>query len=373
RSRTILVAAVAIMLAAIAAAPVAAADPGDVTITTAGPHGTRLLGDVAAADNIAVAWQQGSYSFMRWSTDGGATFEPQSALRNGLRAKSPSLAACGDNIWAVSDWLTTDGVKVGIDYRGVGAAESGRFSLALGKGADIACLGDTIAVTWSYYDRVMLAIADGRCSNPCTPAFIADIGAGGGYYAGPTIAAFDTGVAVTWLGSGLTVGTFLVDRVGDAISVTPSFVNTVPIGDDVYAPLVGADGQRIVVTYGRFGQTHMRISDNRGQTLGPRIIVSNFCRDCPEAGSSPEAIDVRGGNILIEVGSAAGLCPRGCGTTEGFFTRNEGKRWKHTPNHNWSTQIGVFFEDRIAEAWDTHEHDFGNVQQGVWFHTLPLP
>jgi hypothetical protein len=352
---------------------VAAADPGDVTLTTAGPHGSRVLGDVAAADNIAVAWQQGSYSFMRWSTDGGATFEPQSALRGGLRANHPRLASCGDTVWASSAWVTTDGVKVGVDWRDISSAQSGKFAVVLGSAPDVTCLGDTVALTWQQYGRVMLAVVDGHCSNPCAPAFLADIGVFGDDYSGPHIAAFDTGFAVTWKSTGLTLSTFLVTRVGDLITVTPGFENTVLVGEDVYSPYVGADGQRIVVTYGRFGQTHMRISDNRGQTLGPRIIVSSFCRNCYEGGSSPVSIDVRGSNILVEVSSAAGLCPRGCGSTEGWFTRNDGLRWKNTPSHSWTSQIGVLLDNGIAEAWDTSEHNFGTVQQGVWFHTLALP
>jgi hypothetical protein len=27
----------------------------------------------------------------------------------------------------------------------------------------------------------------------------------------------------------------------------------------------------------------------------------------------------------------------------------------------------------LAEAWDTSGHNFGAVQQGVWFHTAALP
>ena len=46
---------------------------------------------------------------------------------------------------------------------------------------------------------------------------------------------------------------------------------------------------------------HMRISDDYGATFGPRIIVSAFCRDCPEGGSQPMGIDARGGDILVEV------------------------------------------------------------------------
>jgi hypothetical protein len=332
-----------------------------------------LLGDVAAADNIAVAWQQGSYSYMRWSTDTGATFEPASALRGGLRAKNPRLAACGDTIWASSTWVTTDGFKIGVDYRDIGSAQSGKFAVTLGERPDIDCLGDTIGLTWEQYGRVMLAIVDGHCTNPCTPAFLADIGPGYSDYGSSSIAAYDTGFAVTWAGSGLTLATFTVDRAGDVITVAPAFEHTILAGEDAYGPLVGADGQRIVMTYSRFGQTHMRISDDRGQTLGSRIIVSSFCRDCYEGGSGPEAIDVRGSNILVEVGSYAGLCPRGCGATAGFFTRNDGKRWLHTPSHSYSTQIGALLNAGIAEAWDTHNHDFGDVQQGVWYHTLPLP
>ena len=61
------------------------------------------------------------------------------------------------------------------------------------------------------------------------------------------------------------------------------------------------------------------------------------------------------------------------GHRRGWFTRNDGTGWKHTPTHNWTGQIGVLLDNGIDEAWDTSEHNFGSVQQGVWFHTLALP
>ena len=84
---------------------------------------------------------------------------------------------------------------------------------------------------------------------------------------------------------------------------------------------VAGDGSRVIVAYSRLGQTHMRISEDYGATFGPRIVVSTFCRDCPEGGSQPMGIDARNGDILVEVLSAGGAPPDY--SAEGYLTHNE--------------------------------------------------
>ena len=336
--------------------PVASADDlGGIVIAPEVPGESRLLGGIAAADNIVVAWQQGHLSFMRWSDDGGATFEPKVALRKGLRAKRPNVAACGDFIWAASTWKTSSGTLLGVDYRQVSAGDAGagRFTIGRGHDADIACVGNIVALTWSDPDgHVQLAIVDGKCANPCAPAYRDDLGPGSPDLGNPVIAGYDHGFAVVFPNDGFLVNTFGVARVGGSIVVTPVPSVRVLAGKGVFTPRIGADGARVVIAYERFGQTLMIVSDDRGATFGGRIIVSNYCRDCPEGGSSPESVDVLGPNILVEVGAAGGLCPRfNCGWTDGFFTRTDGQKWKKVSHHGDGSTSGQLVPGGIAEAW----------------------
>jgi hypothetical protein len=346
----------AAFVAIVAMAPMAAADDlGGIVLAPEVPGESRLLGGIAAADNIVVAWQQGHLSFMRWSDDGGATFEPKVALRKGLRAKRPSVAACGDFIWAASTWKTSSGTLLGVDYRQVSAGDAGagRFTIGRGHDADIACVGNIVALTWSDPDgHVQLAIVDGKCANPCAPAYRDDLGPGSPDSGNPVIAGYDHGFAVVFPNDGFLVNTFGVARVGGSIVVTPVPSVRVLAGKGVFTPQIGADGARVVIAYERFGQTLMIVSEDRGATFGGRIIVSNYCRDCAEGGSSPESVDVLGPNILVEVGAAGGLCPRfNCGWTDGFFTRTDGQKWKKVSHHGDGSTSGQLVPGGIAEAW----------------------
>ena len=75
-------------MALIATAPVAlAGEPGEIVIALPDHGESRVLGGIAAANNIVVSWREAHQSFMTWSKDGGATFQPKVALRKGLRAK----------------------------------------------------------------------------------------------------------------------------------------------------------------------------------------------------------------------------------------------------------------------------------------------
>src|SRR3954452_9196166 len=102
RSIPIRAAALAILALAVAAPLAAAAQPADIQLET-GPNKTTLrLGDIAAANQISVTFQNANKSYVRWSDDGGATFTPRQVVRDGLRAANPRIAACGNQIWVAS-------------------------------------------------------------------------------------------------------------------------------------------------------------------------------------------------------------------------------------------------------------------------------
>ena len=365
-------AAMAVLVLGVGSA--AAADPGDVVIATQDLHKTLVLGDVAAGNAIGVAYQKGANSFLRWSTDDGQTFSADWPLREGRPSKSPRLASCGEWMWATSVWRTTSGSsRVTVDYLDVTAPEStaGRFRINDAFWADVACHGDLVAVTYSVEAGTMLAVMDGQCSQPCTPAFSSMIAP---YADQPMIAAVDDGFVVTWPVLGLAVQHFAVSGSGQSIDVSPDPAATLLAGKHPYSPVIAGDGSRVVIAYSLHGQTHMRISEDRGQTFGPRIIVSYFSTNTCCAGSAPDSVDARNGRILVEVARGMGDPP--AISTIGKFTRNDGDRWITTTSHGGGTQIGVLLPGLAAEAWDAHfyaDKIYGNVPQEIGFRTTSVP
>lgn len=356
--------------------PILAGASGTLILRTAAEGKVLTLGDLAAAGNIGAVWQEGQRSYLRWSEDGGQTFAPRVALRRGLRATDPRLAACGDYLWAASVWRSDDAANVGIDYRQValGSAGAGRFRVGPGFNPDIACKGDIVAVTFTDgAERLRLAIMDGPCMNPCVPAFAADLGPAPEFGLA-SIAATDRGFVVAWKVSGIAVQRVIVEDNGGTLNVELRPQTTLLAGTDAWNPVVDADGARVVLAYSRRGQTHMRISETRGRTFGARIIVSSFCRDCPEGGSSPASVDARSGRILVEVAAHLGTPP--AVEERGYLTEDEGQTWSMTPTHTGGAQMGVLLPGALAEAWDKNVYSepiYGSVAQKLRFHTLALP
>jgi hypothetical protein len=358
----------------------AAADAGDVVIATQDLHKTLVLGDVAADNAIGVVYQKGNRSYLRWSEDGGQTFNPEWSLRAGSPSKSPRLASCGNWMWASSIARTSSSgaTRAVIDYLDVTHPEStaGRFRIEDAFLADVACRGDVLAVAYSQSPNLMLAIMDGHCTEPCTPAFTTMISPFGDEPS--QVAAVSDGFVVTWpdgsLASGLRVQHFTVTGSGGSIVVTPDPVVTLMPGKQISRPVIDGDGSRVVVAYGKRGQTHMRISDDGGQTFGPRIIVSHFSTNTCCAGSQPLSVDARNGRILVEVGRGLGDPP--AISAVGRLTSNDGGQWTSTRKHGGATQIGVLIPGFSAEAWDSHHYAspiYGDVPQEIAFRKKSLP
>ena len=353
--------------------PAAAAEPVDVLIASAAYHRTLVAGDIAAADAIGIVYQKNTQSYLRWSTDGGQTFESPLGLRNGNTAESPRLAACGTRFWATSERLAGDGTGTHFtaEYFDVGGS-SERFSAGVGFGADIACRTDSAAVTWITGDgHGHLLIVDATCPATCIPAYSADLGPVSCCNEAVQVAAVDDGFVVTWLTSGLAVQHFAVERIASVVVVTPGPVVTLMPGKNVYSPVIAGDGARVVVAYSRRGQTHMRISPDHGATFGPAIIVSSYCLNCPEGGSGPTSIDARNGRILVEVQKGGGI-PTAVQSV-GKLTRT-GENWRTTTSGSRS-QLGVLTNGIAAEVWDRHvfaDPIYGNVPQEIYFHATQL-
>jgi hypothetical protein len=372
-------ATVALLVGLMAFAPVVAA--GDEGIVVAADSRPLRLGDIAGSELngglvsvLGVVWQNRGESYIRWSTDPHSepiTFEPAVALRGGFKAKDPRLAACNDYLFAVSVWSTPSGETIGIDWRAPmsGPHAQGRYVLAPGNRPDIACMPNgLVAVTYMSGGLARLAIFDGElCGNPCVPMFQHNLGASP-EFGRASVAATDRGFVIAWMGPGIWVRHFVV---------TPSGVTVkrlVSVGQDSWYPQVASDGSRVVIAYGRRGQTHMRISEDRGKTFGPRIVVSRFCLECPEGGSSPDSIDVHDGRIMVHVGQGGGI-PTAIDMFR-FLTGNDGRSWSKTSAGHGGNSFGVLLDDVLAEAWDNHVYAgsiYGSQPQEIWFRTAALP
>jgi hypothetical protein len=259
---------------------------------------------------------------------------------------------------------------VGVDVFDTQANTSVKFRPARDSSKpDVACLGGIVAVTYWSADHAFVDFYHGACIHSCVFSR-RDLGPAD--FDNPArVAATDDGFAVSWLTTSLNVQHF---QVSAGVAQPPHVVAgpLVTLNSDVSAPVVAADGSRVVVAYSRLGQTHMRISDDYGATFGPRIIVSSFCRDCPEGGSQPMGIDARDGNILVEVLSAGGAPPDY--SAVGFLTQNDGATWSQTPD-NRGQKFGVLHGDKLAEAWDdslARGFPYPSRPQVIMFHVRDI-
>ncbi len=367
--------AVAVLATLLVVPVVYAGDPAPMTLAS-GPDGRTLkLGDIAADDDLmAVTFQKKNLSYIRWSQDYGETFSPKVALRSGLKAQEPRVAVCDDLVFAVSLWPTATGRNVGVDYRDVVTGDNGRYSLGAGFMADIACYGEVAAVTWVDNDHAWMAVHELGCTNPCSPSVKIDLGTGN-FDSPPRITKDYGGVSVAWLTSGLAIQHFEYDAQNDgSFTMTPGPVLTLMAGKAVSTPVIDSLGQRVVVGYERFGQTHIRVSDNVSTSFGPQITVAKFCRNCPEGGSRPESVSVSGSDILVEVVRAGGV-PTAYEMLA-FVSRNSGTSWAKGPVHGGGFQRGALLEGAmVAEVWDAHFYNgfpYPNTDQVIRFQVRDL-
>jgi hypothetical protein len=341
-------AATALVLLVLVVPSVAAAQPADIQLETGPNNRTLRLGDIASANQIAVVFQDGNKSYLRWSADGGTSFTPRHVLRNGLRAKNPRVDACANKIWTASEWQSDVNQNIGLEVFDTDANTATKFKVGPGTAPDVACFGSVVAVTRWSADHVYVAFYNGPCVHSCVYSQ-RDLGPGD-FDSPARVAATDNGFAVSWLTASLNVQHFVVTTSGGGPpTVVDGPVVSMMAGTDVSTPVVAGDGSRVIVAYRHLGQTHMRISENYGATFGPRIIVSTYCRDCPEGGSRPMGIDARNGDILVEV-LASGGAPADY-SAEGFLTHNDGTNWLKTPS-NRGQKFGVLRGNTLAEAWD---------------------
>jgi hypothetical protein len=375
-------AVLSLLVALMAFAPAVAA--GEDSTLIAANSRPLILGDVAGSNLLGglvnvtgVVWEKRGVSYIRWSTDDhgeGMTFDPTVALRGGLRAKDPRLAACNDYLYAASVWDTAAGDKIGIDWAAPMSGEHarGRYVLAPGTRPDIACMPNgLIAVTYMSGELVRFAIFDGEnCGNPCVPIYQDNPGAMP-EFGRASVTATDRGFVVAWMGPGIWVQRYVV-TMDPGVTVTRKPI--VSVGEEAWFPQIAADGARVVLAYQRRGQTHMRISENHGKNFGPKIVVAKFCLDCPEGSSAPNSVDALDGRIMVHVSMGGGI-PTAIDHVR-FLTSNDGRNWTKTPAGQGGRSFGVLVDGALAEAWGNHVYAgsiYGSQPQEIRFRGLSLP
>jgi hypothetical protein len=251
--------------------------------------------------------------------------------------------------------------------------DKGKYILGPGVKPDVACYGELVAVTWWQDDHAWLAVHEGPCASPCSAGVI-DLGFAD-FDSPPRITAHAEGFTATWITTGLAVQRFdYTGGGGGGFPIEPGPVLTLMAGTDVRLPQISGLGSRVVIAYARSGQTHLRISDDMGSSFGSRIIVSKYCRDCPEGGSQPDSVAVRGSDLVVEVIRGGGV-PTAYEMVA-FASRNSGETWTQRSSHGGGFQRAVLVEGaNFAEVWDAHFYNgfpYPETEQLISFQVRSL-
>jgi len=380
--RSSLASAAGLLVAAVfAASPALAAT--SVVIANNDPHKTLIASDMDGTNPLAVAYQKNSYSYLKWSTDGGQTFGSAQILNHGNKAQSPRVAVCDQSLWAVSQ--SSSNSTIALDLVELAAEPpSEHFGVASAAyGPDVACLSGaesdrplekTVGVVWlTTTGGAEIEINDWPCADGCNSAYVADLGRVRSSE-GIKIAAVSDGFVVTWVprSGGLKVQHFGAVRSGGNLIVTPGPVVHLMSGLRVHGPQIDADGTRVVIAYELNDAVAMRISDDSGATFGARDFVSRVCTTGNCFFPRPTSVSARNGQILVEVKFGGGDPPGY--ETDARFTSNDGANWSTISS--WSgSQIGELLDSAIGEASDRHDYTdpiYGNVAQRITFTKTAL-
>jgi hypothetical protein len=385
--RSLLAAIIAIVAAVALAAPTLAADFGPIRVLRTAPSGTDLrVGDIASASNLAVVWEEGSKSYVRWVENGAESFEARRPLRGGAPASDPQVATCGRYIWAVSTWLAASGPpRIGIQLWNVPPAfpfEDGFFPVGVGRDPDVACAGQWYGIAWfdtstrPAHVKLRLSLLSKHCEEPCVGSYVLDLGPGQ-LRRGLTIAMSSrptsggdpgTDVHVGWVqGNELRYKRITVHPTDATIRPT----TTLASGPSVHLPFLSTDERRVVLAYLKAGGTHARISEDRGRTFGPRRGVWPApCRDC-EAGSFPTGVDAAAGRILVETFGGENTDFR----SVAFLSSDGGATWSEISTHATGRKVGAVVDMGpvvgVAEAWDSSLRNPAPAQHRLRYHFGP--
>lgn len=298
---------------ALAALPAAA---GGSTTTLRNATGVSLQDAEFERENVAVVWQEpgesGQVVWVRTSTGAGTVFAPRELVAR--RARQASVDICGSSMFVAyaedrrdgtnpNRWLielATRGVSfTGFAYAGVS------FGTGLARFPDVACAQRRLFVAWVERiggdDRVRLAHAL-RSDLAFGAAIDLGLAPDPVDFSPPVVAAAGRFGYVAWQ-SGNAIR-FRRWRTGIAPPYAPTAFAALTVGPGSSAkpaqhPIIGAEGDKVVVAWTRCADLFARVSIDRGASWGPIRKLADH--PCPgEIGAYPNNVDIFGGSIAIE-------------------------------------------------------------------------
>lgn len=332
-------------------------------LRTAGATSELVANEVEAQGRqLAVSWwenQPGQVGFIRLSEDGGQTFQPRI-----MRPQRVSLDVCDGRAWGltvrpsgrvgIAGFPFAGGASVSGNYTGPTGAES-----AYENGRDLACVGGRrLAAAWLEQStsppHVQVLVRPYPGCVPCgsLPWSFHDIGTGqliGG--TGPYMDATYRDIYVAWLqGTTMKFKHFSVGTDENATVTAHPTLTLFQVAGGSRFSQVAARGSRVVLSYQDGWDTTIRISDNKGASFGPEIVVV----DGHALGgvTEPTSLDLLGPYILVGILRQASTLGWGMLSTDGGVIFNE------TSSHAGGGQGGELFRMegvvRIAEIWDQY-------------------
>ncbi len=333
-----------------------------------------FVADLAArGSNVVVGWEEdhpgGRASFMRWSTNGGVSFQPRVRLDTRPN-REIQVDVCGGEAWAVSalhvpenppsEWVIV------LDGRSMtgGGYEAGLLTYGgVARKPDIACVGHRrLATAWfkkvggifrvKFFSRAVHLDFEGTIS----PEVSLDLGTGS-VNGDLAMAATNDRIIVAWFdGDLLKVKRFNVGG-GFNAPITPLATNTLATLPSGFGPELAIAGDRAVLAYTNKADLVARVSTNGGDSWGPiRTLL-----DVPfpsEVAAYASNADVQGTKIIV-AGQVVGLSDPGL-AGEGFVDRtgNNGSSWAFVPGttrDDGNSVAGYTVAGgaaKVVQAWD---------------------
>jgi hypothetical protein len=331
-------------------------------------------------------WQEGQpaeqRSFVRYSADGGTTFAGRARLGQGDAFyelpdgpnRDPQVDVChaedGDVAVAVSILrIAPNQREVELDYFPLDGSTPTRNYLQNGPAGgqvpvapDIACIGQRRLVG-AFIDRstdpAHLKVVIRRfdfCPVHCTPPLFYQFDLGPARASGGlSVAATADRAYVVWArGADVRLKSFSIADDLPA-TVTPHPAVTILESPRASDLTLGASGDRVVLAYRAANDARVRISDDRGQTFGPRIVYIDGPSEASELLAFPTSVDIRGGRILL--GGGEQCCILGNNVTAtSHFSPDGGVSWTSRSHSIHGMQLAALVSSgggpRYLETWD---------------------
>jgi hypothetical protein len=380
--RTIGAGAVAVLVSLVITTTTFAANVGPTQVLRqVSAEEPLFVSDVAGkGKNIATAWSENFRPYLRWSTNGGATFHSSVSANGTYGAR---IDICGGFVWALAvegpvapdEGVPLSELNVHVDSWSLDATTHRQRAMPQGTGyGDIACIGDrAIATVWERVvgdsQHLSLQIWAISGNGRLTQAHAFDLGATN-KIVDASVAATNTSAHVAWM-DGRNVRLKTIDlgpgAVPSAVAHPTTTVTTFD-RDNAGRPMLAADGSRVILAYYFKAQVRVRISEDRADSFGDYAILKRLPAHT-EGYVYPTSIDASAGRILVETvsGCCAGI------ESQGFRSSDHGATWHGTFSQESGYQDGALIgsqaSPKFAEAWDNAGLFPDPAKHKIRFHT----